>query len=88
MNQLENAQVSSSFGGLLKSWCATRKVSQLDLSLISDVSQRQVSFLESGRARPSQQMIVQLSEALEVPLRDSNALLHAAGLRPTIARET
>ena len=88
MNQLDNAQVSSSFGGLLKSWCATRKVSQLDLSLISDVSQRQVSFLESGRAHPSQRMIVQLSEALEVPLRDRNALLYAAGLRPTIAKET
>ncbi|MFT4564311.1 MAG: transcriptional regulator with XRE-family HTH domain, partial [Gammaproteobacteria bacterium] len=56
-----HAQASASFGGLLKSWRTTRKVSQLDLSLISEVSQRHVSFLESGRARPSQQMVVQLS---------------------------
>ncbi|MDA0823481.1 MAG: helix-turn-helix domain-containing protein [Proteobacteria bacterium] len=76
------ARASASFGGLLKSWRATRKISQLDLSLISDVSQRHVSFLESGRARPSQQMVVQLSEALEVPLRDRNALLQAAGFAP------
>jgi transcriptional regulator with XRE-family HTH domain len=77
-----HAQASASFGGLLKSWRTTRKVSRLDLSLISEVSQRHVSFLESGRARPSQQMVVQLSEALEVPLRDRNTLLQAAGFAP------
>lgn len=67
------------FGGLLKSWRAARKLSQLDLALHSSVSQRHLSFLESGRARPSQHMVMQLSEALEVPLRERNTLLLAAG---------
>jgi len=71
-----------SFGGLLRQWRMQRKLSQLDLALESDVSQRHLSFLESGRARPSQQMVMQLSEALEIPLRERNTLLTAAGFAP------
>jgi transcriptional regulator with XRE-family HTH domain len=54
----------------------------LDLALTSGVSQRHVSFLESGRANPSRAMVLQLSETLDVPLRDRNAWLNAAGFAP------
>ena len=57
-------------------------MSQLDLALSSGVSQRHVSFLESGRANPSRNMILQLSETLDVPLRERNAWLTAAGFAP------
>ncbi|HVK98262.1 MAG TPA: helix-turn-helix transcriptional regulator [Dongiaceae bacterium] len=68
-----------SFGALLKSWRGTRKRSQLDLALDAGVSQRHLSFLESGRAQPSRDMILQLAEVLDIPLRERNMLLHAAG---------
>ncbi len=67
---------------LLKTWRHKRRLSQLDLALSSGVSQRHVSFLESGRARPSRGMILQLSETLEVPLRERNDWLTAAGFAP------
>ncbi len=67
------------FARLLKSWREARKCSQLDLALASRISQRHVSFMESGRARPSRDMVLQLSEALEIPLRERNTLLTAAG---------
>lgn len=75
------------FARLLKSWRELRKSSQLDLALISRISQRHLSFLESGRARPSREMVLQLSEALEVPLRERNTLLNAAGFA-AMYRET
>lgn len=71
-----------SFPDLLKSWRSKRRLSQLELALNSGVSQRHVSFLESGRAKPSREMILQLSEALDVPLRERNDLLLAAGFAP------
>lgn len=70
------------FPHLLKSWRQKRRLSQLDLALTAGVSQRHVSFLESGRAKPSRRMILQLSECLEVPLRDRNQWLTAAGFAP------
>jgi len=70
------------FPSLLKAWRAKRHLSQLELALTSGVSQRHVSFLELGRARPSRGMIVQLSEALDVPLRERNDWLLAAGFAP------
>jgi transcriptional regulator with XRE-family HTH domain len=83
------AQVSTRppFALLLKSWRETRKCSQLDLALTSRISQRHLSFLESGRARPSREMVLQLSEALEIPLRERNTLLTAAGFA-AMYRET
>lgn len=75
------------FARLLKSWREVRKCSQLDLALASRISQRHVSFMESGRARPSREMVLQLSEALEVPLRERNTLLTAAGFA-AMYRET
>ena len=70
------------FPQLLKSWRHKRRLSQLDLALSSGVSQRHVSFLESGRANPSRGMILQLSETLDVPLRERNEWLTAAGFAP------
>ncbi|HVP83653.1 MAG TPA: helix-turn-helix transcriptional regulator [Rhizomicrobium sp.] len=70
------------FPHLLKAWRQKRRLSQLDLALSSGVSQRHVSFLESGRAKPSRSMILQLSETLEVPLRERNDWLTAAGFAP------
>jgi len=70
------------FALLLREWRQKRRMSQLDLALASGVSQRHVSFLESGRSNPSRNMILQLSETLDVPLRDRNAWLTAAGFAP------
>jgi transcriptional regulator with XRE-family HTH domain len=75
------------FARLLKGWREARKCSQLDLALASRISQRHVSFMESGRARPSRDMVLQLSEALEIPLRERNTLLTAAGFA-AMYRET
>lgn len=70
------------FAWLLKSWRQKRRLSQMELALSSEVSQRHVSFLESGRAQPSRGMILRLSDALDVPLRERNAWLMAAGFAP------
>jgi transcriptional regulator with XRE-family HTH domain len=69
-------------GPLLREWRARRRMSQLDLALEADVSTRHLSFVETGRSRPSAEMIVHLAEHLEVPLRDVNQLLLAAGYAP------
>lgn len=67
---------------LLRTWRQKRRLSQLDLALSAGVSQRHLSFLESGRANPSRAMILQLGEALDIPLRDRNDWLSAAGFAP------
>ena len=72
----------AAFPRLLREWRRRCRLSQLDLALTAGVSQRHVSFLESGRANPSRAMILQLSETLQVPLRDRNAWLTAAGFAP------
>ncbi len=79
---LSHVQQASSFAELLKTWRGKRRLSQLDLALQAGVSQRHISFLESGRAKPSRDMILQLSETLSVPLRDRNDWLVAAGFAP------
>ena len=70
------------FGALLRDWRQRRRLSQLALALESDVSQRHLSFVESGRARPSREMVLRLAERLAVPLRERNRLLLAAGFAP------
>jgi transcriptional regulator with XRE-family HTH domain len=72
----------SSFGMLLKQWRSKRGVSQLELSLTSQVSQRHISFLESGRSKPSREMVLVLANVLDVPLRQQNLLLTTAGFAP------
>ncbi|GAB4379636.1 MAG: helix-turn-helix transcriptional regulator [Elainellaceae cyanobacterium] len=74
-----------SFGLLLKQWRSQRGFSQLDLAVTSQVSQRHISFLESGRAKPSREMVLQLAEVLEIPLRQQNLMLTAAGFAPVHA---
>jgi transcriptional regulator with XRE-family HTH domain len=73
---------ASAFAGLLRQWRRQRRLSQLQLSLEAGISQRHLSFLESGRARPSRGMILRLSEVLELPLRDRNDWLLQAGFAP------
>lgn len=78
-------QISSDlppFGHTLRECRQARKLSQLDLALSAEVSQRHLSFLESGRSQPSRPMILHLAEALDLPLRERNRLLLAAGYAP------
>jgi transcriptional regulator with XRE-family HTH domain len=72
----------SNFGLRLRWWRARRGLSQLDLAGAGGTTQRHVSFLESGRAQPSREMVLRLAAALDVPLRQQNALLLAAGFAP------
>src|SRR3954447_4956723 len=69
-------------GPLLRDWRHRRRLSQLDLALEAGVSARHLSFLETGRSRPSPQMVLHLAEQLDVPLRDRNRMLLAAGYAP------
>lgn len=71
------------FGVLLRQWRQRRRVSQLDLAVEAGVSARHVSFVETGRAQPSRDMVLRLAEQLDVPLRDRNPMLLAAGFAPT-----
>lgn len=70
-------------GHLLREWRHRRRLSQLDLALEAEISQRHLSFLESGRSTPSREMLLRLAEQLDVPLRERNILLAAAGFAPT-----
>lgn len=69
-------------GGLIREWRRRRRLSQLALATEAEISQRHLSFLESGRSRPSRDMLLHLAEQLGVPLRDRNVLLTAAGFAP------
>jgi transcriptional regulator with XRE-family HTH domain len=71
-----------SFGDQLREWRQRRRMSQLDLACEAEISTRHLSFLETGRAQPSREMVLHLAEQLEAPLRDRNALLVAAGFAP------
>ena len=81
------AVADSSFGTMLRTWRATRRMSQLELASAAGVSARHLSFMETGRSRPSREMVVHLSEQLDIPLRERNSLLTAAGFAP-LYRET
>lgn len=71
-----------SIGPLLRAWRQRRHLSQLDLSNEAEVSARHLSFVETGRAKPSRELVLHLAEHLEVPLRERNSLLLAAGYAP------
>jgi transcriptional regulator with XRE-family HTH domain len=75
-------------GDLLRGWRQRRSLSQLELSLGSAVSARHLSFIETGRARPSREMVLHLAERLDVPLRERNGLLLAAGFAPSYAERS
>ena len=74
--------MAMTFGDALRDWRRRRRFSQLQLATEADVSQRHVSFLETGRARPSREMVVHLATVLDVPMREQNGLLMAAGFAP------
>lgn len=89
MARTHAAQVTAqpAIGALLQYWRKTRSMSQLALANEAAVSPRHVCFLETGRARPSREMVLRLADTLSVPLRERNALLTAAGYAP-IYRES
>ncbi|MBW3632648.1 MAG: helix-turn-helix transcriptional regulator [Chloroflexi bacterium] len=74
--------ITRPIGDLLREWRERRRLSQLALALDADVSTRHLSFLETGRARPSREMLLRLTERLDVPLRERNTMLLAAGFAP------
>jgi len=75
-------------GDLIREWRQRRRLSQLDLAIAANVSSRHLSFVETGRSRPTSEMILHLAEHLEVPLRDRNALLLAGGYAPAYSERT
>jgi transcriptional regulator with XRE-family HTH domain len=83
-----DADAPDGFGPALRAWRERRHLSQLELSLRSGVSGRHLSFLETGRSRPSRAMVLQLAEHLDVPLRERDLLLTAAGFAPAYGRRT
>lgn len=72
-------------GELLRYWRDARGKSQLDLSLDSGLSQRHLSFIESGRSTPSRQALLDIAQALDIPLRERNTLMLSAGYAPIFA---
>ena len=78
--------MQNAFGTALRDWRGKRRMSQLDLGLAANVSARHISFLETGRARPSQPMVKLLSEQLDLPHGARNAFLNAAGFAPAYQR--
>ena len=79
---------AASVGALLREWRQRRNLSQLELALRSAVSARHLSFIETGRARPSREMVLHLADRLDVPLRDRNRLLMAAGFAPVFSERS
>ena len=73
---------ATAFGRHLKQWRRHRGLSQLELAVRAGVSQRYLSFIETGRSRPGEQVVERVAEALEIPLRERNMILAAAGLAP------
>lgn len=78
----QRTAVKSAIGPLLREWRSRRRLSQLDLSIEADISTRHLSFIETGRSRPSRELVLRLAQTLEVPMREQNQLLIAAGFAP------
>jgi transcriptional regulator with XRE-family HTH domain len=79
---ITRAPANRPVGALLREWRERRRLSQLELSIQADISTRHLSFVETGRSRPTPDMILRLTEHLEVPLRERNSLLLAGGYAP------
>lgn len=82
MPAMDTAALRKPFGEHLRFWRQHRRMSQLDLAGEADISTRHLSFVETGRSAPSREMVLRLAERLDVPLRERNALLVAAGYAP------
>ncbi|MEO5322202.1 helix-turn-helix transcriptional regulator [Mesorhizobium sp. CC13] len=74
---------TNTVGSLIREWRTRRRMSQLDLAMEAEISQRHLSFMESGRSLPSREMVLHLAEQLSVPLRQRNRMLLAAGYAPS-----
>jgi transcriptional regulator with XRE-family HTH domain len=85
LDRIDQTRAVTALGSLLRQWRGTRGKSQLDLSLDTGLSQRHISFIESGRTSPSRQTVTRIARSLDIPLRDRNALLVAAGFAPLYA---
>lgn len=84
---LQKHRLSSPFGQLIKRWRAVKGLSQLELAHDAGISARHLCFVETGRSQPSREIVLQLADALSVPLREKNGFLLAAGYAPAY-RET
>ena len=73
---------------MLRTWRTRRRLSQLGLALQAEISSRHLSFLETGRATPSREMVLRLADVLEVPLREQNEMLLAAGYAPEFSERS
>jgi transcriptional regulator with XRE-family HTH domain len=82
MSKSKNRTQMSDLGALLRQWRGARNKSQMEASLDAGVSQRHLSFIEIGRSVPSRETLIGIAEALEIPYRDRNSLLLAAGYAP------
>ena len=78
---------TTGFGPSLRWWRSTRRFSQLQLAGAAEVSSRHISYLETGKAKPSREMVIHLARVLELPLRDQNLLLHEAGFAPAYSQQ-
>src|ERR1700761_6027450 len=87
MTDASAARPAPGSGPLLQEWRRRRRLSQLQLASDSGVSTRHLSFVETGRARPSRELILHLAEHLDVPLRERNRMLLAAGFAPAYSEE-
>lgn len=85
MTALAVEPLTPGVGGLLRAWRHQRRLSQLDLANLAEVSTRHLSYVETGRARPSREFLLHVAEHLDVPLRGRNDLLVAGGHRPVYA---
>lgn len=82
---MSSAAISGQFAAELRRWRKARRISQLELALRADTTQRHLSYLEQSRSRPGRTMVLRLAESLELSLRERNALLFAAGYAPVFA---
>src|SRR4028118_1473763 len=81
-------EYSQDVGKLLREWRSRRRLSQFDLAGEVGISTRHLSFVETGRAQPSREMLLRLAEELDVPLRERNMLLVAGGYAPVFAQRS
>src|SRR3954465_13112341 len=85
---MATAAATAGVGPLLRDWRRRRRLSQLDLALEAGISARHLSFVETGRSRPSADMVLLLAQQLDVPLRERNQLMPAAGYAPAYEQRT
>ena len=84
---VQSKAAANQAGLILRQWRGSRGKTQLDLSFDSGISQKHISFVESGRSTPSRQTLLDLAQALEIPLREQNTLLLAAGYAPVHSQD-